>query len=406
MKKRISKILLVMVLSVPFMVKADMGAPMIREYEAVITTDRKITCKDGKKTMTLSKGDKVKVSGSVIDDDEASYYITSLDYHYECDIKVGEFAPVDAEVKPTDSNVYDQKEYTTFEVAVDNLTVRKGPDVAYEEVGKLQKGTIAKFRYINDSDGMPAYVYVDYNGIKGWINITGKNILVTLDNNVKRSYIASKDTQTKCGVIPRNTVVAAVKAYGLNYGHILLYNGCEFEASGIYTLEYMDGSEIYGKLTKDTKIYEYADTSSKVLGTAKKGEYLSAIADSYGSDYTLDFIYVHQNGVKGWVKYYEGLIDDNAIDETTTTTTQAVETTTTKKAKEKEEKKSGKDIVVICVIVAAGLAVAALSTILIINKKKNKKVEKKEEVKVEEQPVQEETTSEETTEEEKKEDTE
>ena len=65
MKKRISKILLVMVLSVPFMVKADMGAPMIREYEAVITTDRKITCKDGKKTMTLSKGDKVVITSGI-----------------------------------------------------------------------------------------------------------------------------------------------------------------------------------------------------------------------------------------------------------------------------------------------------------------------------------------------------
>ena len=400
MKKTISKILLVLVLSVPFIVKADMGAPMIRDYEAVITTDRTISCKKsgGNKSVQIGKGSIVKVYGT-LDEDSIDRMFFTTDGEYECDVKDGEFKPVNEEVLPTTENSYDTKTYTKIEVIGDSVSIRKGPDEAYDEVASVPKGTFLKYRYVIEDEGQGAhsYAYVEYKGAKGWVNLIFS--VTEYVENTWRKFIAAADTKTKCGTIPRNTVLSVIKTTGIRT-YILFYNNCEFTYDYEMPLVEFDSEYGYGLLTKDAKIYEYADTTSSVLGKMDKGSKIEdyAHAEYYESGTNEKrYFYVKYKDVTGWILVTDGMLDDTYYEETTSTTT-AANQETTKKAKEKKTKKKNNNIVIICSIVAVALALTATVVIIIINKKrKNKKVDKVEEVKTEE--VKEETDSVESTEE-------
>ena len=396
--KKLGKLLALSLLCVPFAVKADMGAPDIREYEVIITSDNQIKCEKwegrNKVSKTVTKGEKGRVYGGV--DEIYRTFYTSDDYY--CDIKTSDYIPVDSEVKPGDKDVEDRGQDVNIEIMAQNgVDVRKGPDSVYEKVGHIDKGAKLTYRYYATGESGTAFIYVEYNDVKGWINVLDKAVLFDSSNNeYKSKYITAKRVNTSCGLLERNMIFEEKKTYDRWSGiDILEYNGCEFERPDTTDFVYMGEVELPSTiLNKDTKIYEYADTSSKVLATVGKGVDLNVEAEYYnnnGNSWNLDYLYVIQGGTKGWVKYDNKLFVEDDSYTTTTTTTESTTTTTVEEEtteavvsnnNSKSKIQKTKETIIISLVVGIALALTAIVIILIVNKKK--KVEApKEEVKPE-----------------------
>ena len=396
--KKISRLLILLLVAfIPFAVKADMGAPMVKPYKVTVisssgldytighydTVQRKYV--EEKKHfnqgdtfyITYEEGD--PYSGSLSEDGTDLISINASDK--------GKYKPVDSEYVPNDSEVskYGKVEnsYKTAET-LKEVELRKGPADAYEVITKIPAGTKLSYKYGIGDSGI-VYIYVDYNGQKGWINVLEKSVLLEFNKKV----VIFKDINTSCGVLSAGTVFTT-KYQTDDWSHSVLYesNGCralvsDFKSDDVITV--WEESKNKYTFKKDVVMYSKPDNKGDKITTLKKGTQFKIIASTPYEGYPVD-MYIDANGTTGFVHVgdnYESIVDEKNVtqpDETTTTEETTTEETTTEETTEvansdeptnsKTNVNKTRNIIIISVIVGVALAVTAIVIIILVNKKK------------------------------------
>jgi hypothetical protein len=380
-------------------VYADMGAPEMREVEAVVINpagtdyyDYNGTVKghldkddvvfivyeyDGKYTIGIKKD-----SGFGYEYTETIGDVTSLD----------DFSIVQDEIDPTTSTdnsitKYDksQKARVNAEEGVDIYT---GPSSIYKKVGHIKNGTLLTYKY----SSYGTYIYVEYDGVKGWVSILNGKVLI--QNDVQ--YIFKTDVVTECGTIPKNSITTPIYRTDMwTHKALFEYNGCEFMHNTMRDNEIISFYPYDKVLLKEVSVYEYADVASTVLVTVPAGERITLLAMEDSTMRDIYYGYVEYNGVRGWIVDPGDIIDWN----TPGTEPENLIIEDTIKIEEVEEPKVDEDItpmvtkkfgittfILLCAFGVSLLVITALVIIILVNRSK---AAKKEEVKAVEEPKEE-----------------
>ena len=381
--KKILKLLLAIIMFVPFIAKADMGAPTVRSYKAVVIKAEGIT---------------------KYDDDWSKDGTLAKDSVVEVEYEIKEKGVVYLSVKMVDK----LEKSTEFKVfAKDGVDVRKGPSASYEKVGHLDQGTTGKYRYFIDES---SYIYVDVAGVTGWVDQIDAAVLTKGGPVILAEIQNGGDA---CGNIPANTTFDEIW-YSIAWDGVSIadYNGCQAELSWFKNEDMVTllSEPDVEKTLKEVKLYQ-TPTSKKVLGSIPKGEKATFISDIH---YEFDFgpgdmyIYAEYKGVKGWAPYkseyfksaeeYEEDWDDDEDEEEPEIEDEdpvmpyeepeeeeeleeEEEEVTEKKHRREEEDEddeednelASRDIVIMCCIGAGTFLIGGAITIIFVNRKKKVK---------------------------------
>ena len=390
--KQIKKLFILLLLCVPCFVKADMGAPMLREFEIVVVNpdgvDYEANDYNEEATGHLDKDSVVLVT----DDFNNQYTIGVKESDGTTSIlgKVNSldgFSIVQEEVDPSktdnDSSI---KKFDTKQKALvyseKGVNIYKGPSKIYKYVGTIKKGVKLDYQYAIDGEGGITYIYVDYKGQKGWVEILNKNVLI--ENEVQ--FIFRVDVDSECGIIPKNTIVKPEYKTDRWSGSALFENKkCKTLLKTFKSEEIMTLYNLKAKSKVEIPIYDDTDKSNLIMTIPSNADliYYTGSDSQMG---TIDIHYVEYNGKRGWafVTYddfeieYGDKVEYAKID-------LAEKKEVKKEESKKEEKKDDKklfglnknEFVLVCVAGGVILSLTGLIIIILINKKKkNKKVEK------------------------------
>ena len=410
--KKILKLLLAIIMFVPFIAKADMGAPTVRSYKAVVIKAEGITKYDDdlSKDGTLAKDSVVEVEYEIKEKGVVYLSVTmedDEDYNYFF-VKAEDVVPLEKEVDPGDKMVDKLEKSTEFKVfAKDGVDVRKGPSASYEKVGHLDQGTTGKYRYFIDES---SYIYVDVAGVTGWVDQIDAAVLTKGGPVILAEIQNGGDA---CGNIPANTTFDEIW-YSIAWDGVAIadYNGCQAELSWFKNEDMVTllSEPDVEKTLKEVKLYQ-TPTSKKVLGSIPKGEKATFISDIH---YEFDmgpgdmYIYAEYKGVKGWAPYkseyfksaeeYEEDWDDDEDEEEPEIEDEdpvmpyeepeeeeeleeEEEEVTEKKHRREEEDEDdeedsgldSRDIVIMCCIGAGTFLIGGAITIIFVNRKKKVK---------------------------------
>ena len=325
--KKIVYLILGVLLFIPTLVKADMSAPGIIGYKATpkSTSGADIYQYDSEREAYQKTGRKLEFGKIVTITWEDEF--VSIDEDSDDEVKLSDLTPVDKEFKVNVKDLSDPYEILILE----KQEIKKGPARAYEGTGKyLEAGTKVTVRYLEpDEEGnsrsagdATAWVYVEYNGTKGFIDTEGK----IAQNPVYTTVIASRDvevtvhnTDTQIATIKANTKFDAT-IYELDlwsHGYYIEYN----EIKGIVDdFEHFlpKRKPITFKPTRDISIYEdieYNDdyeNIAKVVSTAKKGT--SFKSEFYAMYADVAILYYENGDVKGWIEESGQNVDEDDED--------------------------------------------------------------------------------------------
>ncbi len=442
--KKIIYVILGVLLFLPTIVKADMGAPMIKEYKASVKNPdgADIYRFDFDNEKYVKTGDKLKYGTIIIVDYEEDGWI---------EINTGEESEEENEAEEKEDLYVQLKELTavnkTYKVnskeldtaisalIVKDQAIRKGPAYGYESTGKTIKAvTTVKVRGLleyNEEDkkyydeGNP-WMYVEYNGTKGFIEAYEGKVAF---NKVTTTVMANNDAEVinpqtgkKVGIIKANTKTnltlytldAWYSDYYVEYDNVKGYVEDEVVFPKQETLDF--------KITEKIKVYETlkynddGDLISKLVTTLPK-------STAFSSNYYLIFngwvvIYYEKGNVKGWISENEGTYnseeegeeyrdiadvlgfeypeDENILEDKEEETgdnenveteqpTEVVPEDVVSDVKNDDKPSSNSNqILYLCIGAAIVISLTAVVTILLVNKKKKNKKEVKVEEKDEE----------------------
>lgn len=387
--KHIKKLFILLLLCVPCFVKADMGAPMLREFEIVVVNP------DGVNYEPLQYSD---VSDPHLAKDQVVVVESEYDGKYYISVREEDgtltgigtinslegFSIVQEVVDPTkNENDLSIKKYDSKQKAIvyseNGVNIYQGPSKIYKNVGTIKKGAKLEYQYAIDGEGGITYIYVDYNGKKGWVEILEKNVLIQNE----AQYIFRVDVESECGIIPKNTIIKPeYKTDRWSRSALFEYNKCKtllniFKSDDIITL-------YNGKAKSKVEIAVYDDSDKTNLITTipanTEFKYYGGTDATFGS---LDIQYVEYEGKRGWsfasledyeitnIEYDDYANLDNSDKEGKKETKK-----NTKKETKKENKIlniDSKEFVILCVAAGVIVSLTALVIILLINKKKKAK---------------------------------
>lgn len=392
--KKIIRILIISLFFIPTLVFADMGAPMIREFEAEVIAD-KLVVKGYNKSLTFKKGDRITITGS-----GDRYQVAYKDNYYDIASEdVVAIKPVTATVGPNETNITKLEKSREFEVIVDTLDVYSGPATVYDAVGHLSKGNqVTAFYRAGADDAFNDYFYIQEENLKGWIYLGSDNVWEINASNLKvitKKDLTLNDTEVKANSIekiyywadPYMSTNPVVKING-KFTTFKEYNDYSLISEGKKVATTFKGTQFNIELTKDVKMYERLD-STEEMTTIPAGTKLSTInlVLENALDPEINYqkglyeeILVFYNNKLGWIKI-------NNKEAKTIETTELIApytdiegdddtevTTTVVEPVEKKEKLEldRKQVTIISVIVAVSLAIMAFSSILLLNKKNKK----------------------------------
>lgn len=380
--KKLFYLLLGVLLFLPTLVKADMGAPIIREYKASVINPNGATIyeygEDDKYEATddvIEYGKQVFVESEVdIEDGFISVNLGDVEESY-C-IKLKDITLITKNYK------VNKKELTDKENAIvlKEVRIRKGPAEGYDSTGvTLEKGTNINIQWFKDSDNDETdpyegeydsdnpWVYVEYNGTKGFINTYGGTVAYReLKKEVMNSTAVSiRDVGSKQAIktIPANTVIKS-KVYLLDAwssDYYIVYEGTEGLVDEYLFVVKDDEKEF--TTTKKLNIYEEAgyNKKGKVKTTIPVG---AVVKSSFYSTTDACTIYYTKGDLTGWIySDYDddgecGLIWEEDLDDEDV------------KKDTKSSKKTGLSILYIGVGVVIVLILIVGTTIVLVNKKK------------------------------------
>lgn len=326
MKKILFIVTLICGLMIMSIVLADMGAPEINKYKATPKSVDGAPYYEYKYDPVMNEGRYEEIG--------ILPYGTIIEMYYESienGIKYGHFLYEDGsfEAKLEDLTVAnaDENVYTPFsttrnmKVLANDIPIYSGPAYIYDVIGTIPKETeivVRRIGHTNEFDGsfyeeeMNPWLYVEYNGISGWVcelnsaigQYQDKELILLVDLSVSGDEIA----------IPANTRIqgyyqsdmwtnnALVNYEGKDY-LISLYD-CAVNASEWY----QNGYEIKYDIAK---IYRTASKNSEVLvDEIPNGTILPIKYIQYGLRW-MGWIGTEYNGVDGWTLYFE---EDEALD--------------------------------------------------------------------------------------------
>ena len=385
--KKLLRLLLLFVMFMPLIAKADMGAPFFREYKAVVVkeggTDYYSNVERLDKEGRLAKDRIITITFEDRANGVDYLMFKSGDRYYF--VKASDVMPIEKEVKVTDDNVANEGENIKIRVYADEVDVRKGPSKAYEKVGTLKKGTEGTYRYfIADS----AYIYVETNDISGWVDSIDETVLM----ESKKTLVAAKDIKLSCTTVPAGTVIKSPMVTDDWSRKIFVEkNGCSQLVSNFKNASFVNllDNEEYYELLGDVEATSAPGKKSDMV--IQKGNYVTIKSDFFFEEGSANsYYYADFNGKDLWIKLN---IDKKAetLKEVKSIPTKPEEKKEEKEDDKKEDKKDEKEdkedkgldtktIVLICVIVGLSIALAAIVVILLVNKKKDGTKEVKESV--------------------------
>lgn len=303
------KYLILMIIFIPALVKADMGAPMLGELEAVVSNPAGATCKDGKK---IDYGKTVILLYNSVDDGTEYYSISVKNEKVGCEVKAKDISPIEYDLNKL------KHDYELVKYAYKETKMYNGPLDAYGEIEEvtIPAGTILKSQYYTD-----LYMYVTYNGTSGWVyyypylwkNNTGSTLADIGATSRQGSYTAKdmmlydnpfngKELNT---IVPADTKINLKYIYTSSpgeYGLYVTYNGIDgwiVNTEDINGIKYEIDISIY--VTSDElNIYNSFDKGAKAIGKLSKNQEYNAkyiIQRGHGNGY----LYIKTDNLSGWV---------------------------------------------------------------------------------------------------------
>lgn len=408
--KTISKYLLLLILFIPCFVKADMGAPMMTEYEVRVTNPKGTPALDGEgnEIGKFEYDEIINIKYEKIINDELYGQMWDEETSTYKNVKLSDTKLVTDVI---DLEKFKQPRKGRYYVFDDTNVLYKGPSKTYGKVEpetKLKKGTIIEIEYYDDVWG-----YVEQDGVKGWVyKYTYKNYgpyeeqpgltqiakdvysenerLSRTTLNEMKLYNSPKEKEV-IGTIPKGTEVEIKYVYNhkpkLSWYYVS-FNGKEgwietnfIEVEGIYYYDMLfNPNDTYTVNNKDgVSMYKEYNSTSEVLETIPNNTTLNVKYELVG--YGDGWYQIEYNGKTGWVNGNDvnGYIEetdpqpegptDEAEPEINTPDTE--DTTTTG---EEKEKLSPKEIIIICISMALVASLTAFVTIKLINKKKEQQI--------------------------------
>lgn len=329
--KKIINLLLGVILFIPIFVFADMGSPMIYEYEVIVNKSSGVYAyiNDDNKYVKTDKiipyGTKTEVSD--FESEEDGY--VSIDYDEETDttyyVKLSDTELVDKNYK-IDMSKLSSKEKG---IVLKDTVIRKGPANAYESIGTIAAGTKLDIRFfvsIDEDTGDTSYetdipfVYVEYNGKKGFITTYNSTVAYFefTDGIISFKDVDIEDpvTNKKIGVLKANELLTKnvyqldmwSSSYYVEYnGKKGLVNKFSFIIKSDKKQEFTTNKKfnIYNSLEVDMERYE---KKLKVVGTVDKNTVIKS--DLWDNMYDECRIYYEKGNVKGWI-FAPNLENDN-----------------------------------------------------------------------------------------------
>lgn len=400
--KRIFRILLILVLLLPLSVKADMGAPMVAPYEVVPASENGAPYYDYEydedtedivyyEVGIVPAESKVKVSYEMVNDGITyGAFEMAESYYY---INLNDFMKIDTTYK-IDTELYDSRvNYKGVILSSGGAEMKKGPSIMYNGIGKtIPVGAEVQIT-VEHGEESPSWVYVTYNGNKGWISILNGAVGLESDDNEYIEFYKDID-------VYENLNDESLKIIGSINGYEKIYDYYELDAWSFGY--YIEHNGLKGYILNSYIIYEYSEPyefqfetevairenpnkGAKVLTRIPKMEMVKGFKFVETDDEPYWWYYVEYNGVSGWVPeeniYYgeeEPEIDPEgpAINpDRKTTTTKKAEKENIKKDNDNKKSFSATEVVILCVGTAFVVAATVIVTILLVNKKKKIKVE-------------------------------
>ena len=397
--KFIKKLLVLLIICVPCFVKADMGAPMLREFEIVVVNPNGVDY-EPYQFSDVSDPHLAKDQVVVVDSEyDGKYHIsvkendgslTSIGYISSLD----GFSIVQEVVDPTKTeNDKSIIKYDTKQKAIvynkNGVNIYQGPSKIYKTVGTIEKDVNLEYQYAIDGEGGITFIYVDYKGKKGWVDILNKNVLI--QNDIQYIFRVNYETEW-CGTIPKNSISKPeYKSDRWSGSTLFEYKGCE---TLIKTFKSEDVMALYKNPAKskvEIPVYDDSDKTN-LITTIPANTDFTYYAGSDSQMGTIDTHYVEYDGKRGWtfVTYDDFEVNYGIKSKTTDfkDTLNPEKKEVVKKETKKEEKKSNKilgldakEFTVICTAAAIIVSITTMVMVVLVNKKKNNKVKqlKKEE---------------------------
>ena len=360
---------------------ADMSAPELRQFEVVVINPDGVDYYDYKEVLAghLNKNDIAIIMyeyngeytlGSSESDKYGNHeilgYVKSLDG----------FSIVQDEVDPT--KITDDNTIIKYETAqkarvnnADGVDMYAGPSSVYEKVGHIDDKTTLTYKYSTEG----THIYVEYNGKKGWVEILNGKVLVQNE----AQYIFKDDITTECGTIPRNTITTPTyRTDKWTHESVFEYNGCEFIYNTFRDEKVFSIYPYTEKIIVDLPLYEYADSTSTLLGTVPAGTKLTVLAskDTFGDQEYV--IYAKYNDIKGWAVGSGEIFDYSTFTESDEKVEDSIKPTEEPEtpAEPKVDVKKGislQELIILCSMGGVLLIVTAVAVVILINKTKNNK---------------------------------
>ena len=391
--KNLKRLLILLILCVPCFVKADMGAPMLREFEIVVVNPNGVDY-EPYQFSDVSDPHLAKDQVVVVDSEYDGKYNISVKNDDGTTTSIGTitsldgFSIVQEVVDPTKtSNDTSIKKFDTKQKAIvyneKGVSIYQGPSKIYKSVGTIKKGTELEYQYAIDGEGGVTYIYIDYNGKKGWVEILEKNVLIENDTQ----YIFRIDVETECGTIPKNTIVTPkYKTDKWSKSALFDYKGCKTMQIIFRSDDIMPLYKNSAKSKVEIPVYDDSDKTNLITTIPANTDftYYTGTDSMMG---TIDTHYVEYDGKRGWtfVTY-----DAFEVDYSNYTKSGSLKDTLTNEKKEeikkeskKEEKKDNKilnlnknEFVIVCVSGGILISLTSIVIIVLVNKKKKAKKNK------------------------------
>lgn len=414
-KVLILAIVFVIVIIFNTIVFADMGAPMIKGYTAVVDKVEGATLYNydtENNDSTLSPIGKIEYNTEIkvqyeIDYKEGTFVNYSIDDTYGGLINIEDLKVIDK----TEPSVYDKdSKKEAIILAEDGVEIRKGPAAIYDKTGIIiPKGTKINL-YTEKGVFESPWYYTEYNGESGWVSEL--NGVIGYEGEGSFMTYMDMDITTNSGevlgTLPANTEIH--EYYNLDpwsQAYYFTYNGITGE---IYNREvafkpyYRHEVKIIKPGVKIYKNYYEEDVNNEFQRKLKDvvyeeipvGTVLNII---YDVEYA-EIYYIEYDGVKGWIYNNELLehifpeeniqIEDDVVFEDTEIVidNESKEIGTKNEIEEETDiakvilstenlglHLSVEELVLFAVFVAVVIACTSITTIILINKhsKKNKK---------------------------------
>ena len=200
MKKIILLIIGVLII-VPSIVFADMGAPATDSYKATVTNPDGAKDENGK--VILKYGETITVD----------YEQDGMAYFKDGEVSVKDITAIEKNYTLKD------KEWTKSDVGIvlKKIELKKGPAAAYEGTGiTIEPYTTVTIR-TQILEGGSSWVYVEYNGKKGFVDSLGGTITVGEGDAMLVAYtdtdILDPVTDKKIGTLKANSVIVGKYHY-------------------------------------------------------------------------------------------------------------------------------------------------------------------------------------------------